>query len=124
MERSYSVNDVMQVAVKKVGIAGWQAYEWQRAEGGSVVRGCVPFGEYTRGPRKGEPRFDHPECRDHRSIIVTDADMHAAATDYEAATGNCWECKGSGKEHTGWSIDKGLTHKTCSRCGGTRKASA
>jgi len=41
---------------------------------------------------------------------------------WEAETGNCFRCGGSGQESFGWSKAEGRLYRQCSRCGGTGKA--
>lgn len=41
---------------------------------------------------------------------------------WEAETGNCFRCNGSGQESLGWSKAEGPRYRQCSRCGGTGKA--
>ena len=57
MNYRHSIRDVMDLAAKKTGIEGWQAYRWSAVEGGDIVRGCVPCGVSSRGPRKGLPKW-------------------------------------------------------------------
>lgn len=120
MQFRHSMNDVMQLAAAKVGIDGWEAYQWEAADaGGSVLRGCVPSGIYTRGPRKGQPKFRPPTPGTERMVVVIRDELNTAAARYENATVKCWDCKGEGKEIASISIRTGTTYRTCQRCKGT-----
>ena len=120
MDYIFSIQDVMDVAAKKVGIDRWQAFQWESVTGGSVVRGEVPSGVYVRGPKKGRPRFGRPGAAHKQRVVVSHAEMESAAKEYEASTGLCWDCKGSGDVSVGWSAEHGVKRATCARCGGDR----
>lgn len=55
-------------------------------------------------------------------VIVTEEQAHAAALAYEAETGKCMECAGSGLMHTGWNHKTGNAYAPCNRCNATGKA--
>jgi hypothetical protein len=115
MTYKYSLNDVMELAEKKVGIEGWIGYSWKRCGSDSIVTGDVPIGLFKSGQRKGKPRFRGPG----RTVIVTNVEMQATAATYESETGNCWDCHGSGQIAIGWSQTDGKRYTTCTRCGGS-----
>ena len=114
----FSIKDAMDFAESKVGIPGWQAEAWEDIGGDSIVEGSVPDGFYRSGPRKGKPRFTRPRTK----VVVTKAELQAAATAYEAETRKCWDCKGSGQVWAGWSKAEGTKYRTCSRCDGSGDA--
>lgn len=118
MEYSHSIRDVMDAASQRTGIDGWQGYRWQSVEGGSIVHGCVPSGVYSRGPRKGEPKFRPAMPGTERTVIVTDADLDKIAAAYENDNGKCWHCKGTGKTIARLHVTEGATYRDCSRCRG------
>ena len=118
MNYKFSAGDFMKAAEAKVGIEGWEAYRWEDCDGDSIVTGDVPDGVYRSGPRKGRPRFKGPG----RRVIITRSDMWAVATAYEAETGKCWDCKGTGQTWAGWSKAEGTHYRECQRCGGTGEA--
>lgn len=120
--RKHSIGDIMDFAATRVDIAGWQVYSWESLDGGSLVTGCVPAGIYVRGPRKGQPRFSHPDCKERRKVVVSSSEMDLAAESYETETGKCWNCKGGGKVFKSWSVDEGVSHRVCDRCNGTGEA--
>lgn len=111
-------------AQAKVGFAGWRVYRWEAADGGGlIVTGCVPDGEYTRGPRKGRPRFSRPVQNTKRIVVVSDIEIHEFLRANEIETGACSRCEGSpGQEWVGWGKDGGSKYLTCSRCNGTGAA--
>jgi hypothetical protein len=115
MTYRFSINDVMDIAAKKSGVKGWIAYSWERCGPDSIVTGGVPVGAYKSGPRKGEPRFRGPGNK----IVVSRAEMEATAAAYESETGNCWNCYGTGQLPVGWNKADGMSHGTCTRCGGS-----
>lgn len=123
----FSINDAMNVAAKKAGIDGWQAYRWRALDNGprsdSLVIGCVPDGFYTRGDRKGRPRFSKPKPGTVRELAVTHAELISYAETYVRETGRCWDCKGEGRTLAGAGLqDDGSiyrNYRTCTRCGGS-----
>jgi len=118
--RSHSIRDAMDLAAKKCGIPGWEGYRWQAMEGGSLVHGCVPSGLYTRGQRKGTPKFRPPMPGTDRVVVISDADISAEADAYETA-GKCWNCKGEGKTIARISVADGTSYRECRACDGTGK---
>ncbi len=118
MNYSFSIKDAMEAAEVKVGIEGWKAYEWQNCDGDSIVTGSVPDGVYSKGPRKGEPRFKGPGER----VIVSKVELETMAVAYEAETGKCWDCRGTGKMWAGWNKAEGNSYQECQRCNGTGEA--
>ena len=122
MKYQFSIKDICEIAAASVGIPGWRWIRWQKMDaGGSLVTGYVPQ-TYKRGPKKGEPRLGAPTPGTERKVVVSDADMDAAAAKYEAETGLCWHCKGTGQVAVGWSRAEGIRYETCRRCAGTGKA--
>jgi hypothetical protein len=114
----FSIGDAMDFAESKVGIPGWKAVAWEDIGGDSIVEGSVPDGFYRSGPRKGKPRFTRPRTK----VIVAKKELQVVATAYEAESGKCWDCKGSGQVWAGWSQAEGTRYQTCSRCKGTGDA--
>jgi hypothetical protein len=116
----YSIGDAMELAAKRIGIQGWQGRAWKRAEGGHIIEGGIPHIK-SAGKNKGKPSWNGIVLQ---TILVMDFELQAAAMSYEQTTGNCWECKGRGRVVTGWSVDTGAKHQSCSRCRGSGKADA
>jgi hypothetical protein len=114
----FSLNDILSLAETKSGIPGWKATKWQAAGQDSIVSGSVPVGTYSRGSRKGEPKFTGPRTM----VAVTRAEKEAAAIAYEAETGHCWNCKGTGQVVHKISVTEGTTYRPCARCGGSGEA--
>lgn len=111
-----TIADVWDLAAIKVGLPGWVAYQWKRADGGSIVVGCVPLVLFKSGPRKGKPNYSKPAPGSLRTVIVTDADMDAHAKQYEEITGLCFNCHGSGQVNVGWSRETGPKMADCKCC--------
>lgn len=109
------------VAKRKVGGAeGWRYCRWERIGDGMnfIVEGGVPR-LLKSGPRKGEQTWrDVPT----QKTVVTGEEMDAEHARYEADTGNCGDCGGTGEEFASWKAGEGTKMKTCGRCAGTGKA--
>lgn len=127
LEFRFSILDAQRLAERKVGIPDWKAYRWRRMDEGagpvfdSLVIGCVPNGAYSRGPRKGLPRFTPGVKGTRREVVVSASELIEQARIYVRDTGNCWDCKGSGQEYYGWSKATGARYRQCERCGGSGK---
>ena len=115
MPHMFSLNDVLSLAEAKSGIPGWKATKWQAAGQDSIVSGSVPVGTYSRGPRKGQPKFKGKDTM----VVVTRAEKKAAAIAYETETGHCWNCKGAGQVVRKIGGPEGTTYRACTRCGGS-----
>lgn len=122
---NFSIQDEMRLAEAKLGIDGWKAYQWSATDGGkdSIVKGCVPSGVYAKGPRKGLPKFRPATPGTERVVVITEAEMIAAAEAYEV-NGTCWDCKGTGKTSAGWSKAEGTEYRKCTRCDGSGRVEA
>ena len=119
----FSMADAFDIAREVVGMEGWEPYRWQLTDGdGQIVNGCKPSGYYTRGERKGQPKFRPATPGTERTVAISKRDLEARAAAYEAETGKCWDCKGEGQECAGWSRDTGIKYRACSRCNGSALA--
>lgn len=85
-----------------------------------VVEGGIPR-LLQSGKRKGQVTW-----RDCVLIkcVVTRSETDLAKVEYEAETGKCHKCAGSGLRLEGWSRDTGNYFKPCVRCSATGKSSA
>lgn len=113
-----SISDVFRAAEDRVGIAGWRAFQWKRATAGSIVRGAMTNGVYSRGKNVGRPRFVGPAD----VVVIDDETMQRLAIAHERTTGQCWDCKGEGYVFDGWSAQTGPRRRDCLRCAGTGDA--
>ena len=114
-----SIHDAMECARNKSGINGWRGFVWKRVDNGCLVEGCVPDGVYSKGSRKGEPRFSKPIKGTRKTIIITDRELQDFAASYELSEGVCFECKGTGEVFKRWHHIDGTTNQQCKRCNGT-----
>lgn len=108
------------IAIEKSGVAGWEPCLYEAVGEGTrdaLISGGVPR-ILTRGPNKGKRKWAGKLTR----VVVTGAEVDAAMTKYEAETGICAECEGTGRITAGWSATEGTKYRTCGKCGGTGKA--
>lgn len=106
------------VARSKLGKGDdWRWCKWNAIADGYHVWGGVPRPKKS-GPNKGRPKWDDPldEC------LVTGREMAEAEAAYEASTGKCRVCGGTGQQWTGWSAKSGNEYRPCTRCGATGRA--
>jgi DnaJ-class molecular chaperone len=115
-------------AKEKAGLpSGWRAYRYRSLPENSreclyvgVKGGVVP--DKTRGENQGEPNWRSKEISHEQEVYFTPAEHDAWLLQWEAKTCKCHVCQGSGQEWTGWGVDTGHRHKTCTRCAGTGQA--
>jgi hypothetical protein len=107
-----------EVANRKLGkVEGFQWYAWRIIDPDAVLMtGDVPTGIYTRGPRKGRPKFPKG---DGRSVVVTEAEELAEKQRYEAESGKCGDCCGRGEVFASWHHIEGTKYRPCGKCGGS-----
>lgn len=114
------MNHMEGVARRKVGGTDqWEACKWKRIGEGNdfLLAGGVPRLR-TKGKNKGSKTWDGPL----QEAVVTGAEFDAEHARYEADTGNCGDCGGSGEVLKRWSVESGAEMKVCPRCNGTRKS--
>jgi hypothetical protein len=118
----HSIQSMATLASEKLEIDGWKAYSFASDDAdGMTLTGCVPDGEYSRGPRKGTPRYGNPIPGTKKTIVLSRSELDAFAQRKEEATGDCYNCDGTGKTWAGWSKDAGTKFRDCSRCNATGK---
>lgn len=95
---------------------GFEFFKFQCIGNDAIaLTGCVSSGVFTKGKRKGRPRYDGKPL----TAVVTDAEAAAERARYEAETGKCGECCGSGQLFAGWHHIDGTTYRPCHVCAGT-----
>jgi hypothetical protein len=99
-----TIHDCLEIAEKKLAVDGWRGYAWERSSGGDLVTG------------RSEDRHERP-----REVFVSYADQQAYAAAYEATTGLCWNCKGTGEVFKQWTRALGNENKICERCAAAKK---
>ena len=86
---------------------------------GYELRGSVPIGTYSRGPRKGRPKW--PRLAQLQRVVITMDEVRQARIRWENETGLCSHCGGSGQQVKSIGIS-GTTYRECIACDGTGKA--
>jgi hypothetical protein len=110
-------------AIARRKVNGPPLWRWCIArahKGGLLIKGAVPLGTYSKGRRKGEPKW--PRVADLDVAIVSDADYATEYARYEREEGRCAECFGEGEVFASWNHETGSKFRPCRRCGGTGKA--
>lgn len=110
----------IETAARRKAGAGeeWKAFRFEAVTGGYIVVGAIPVGVYSRGPRKGKPKWNGTGTK----IVVSDADVKAEADKYVLDTGNCPDCLGTREELQSWSATHGTKTQPCSVCAGSGRA--
>jgi hypothetical protein len=86
---------------------------------GFYLRGAVPIGTYSRGPRKGRPKW--PPLGQLQRVVITADEVKQARIQWENETGLCSYCGGGGQQVKSTGIN-GTTYRECAACDGTGKA--
>jgi hypothetical protein len=87
---------------------------------GFELTGAEPIGTISRGPRKGRPKW--PPRNQWRAVLVSAEQVAETRRQWEADTGLCSYCGGSGQQLKGVSVAEGPSYRTCGGCGGTGQA--
>ena len=108
------------IARKKLNaLESWTHFKWQCI---GKTDDLLVTGGITRilksGPRKGKQTWDGVG----EIVCITATELEADYLAYEAETGNCHKCGGSGQEWRGWSAIDGNKYESCHYCLGTGKA--
>lgn len=112
------IDFINEIAKRKANVNGWMPCRWELIDNVTIVTGGVPIGKR----RDGRPKWG-PE-KSLTRVAVTDEEVREDESRYEAATGNCADCGGSGKEIAAISVAHGVSYRNCGRCNGAGKAVA
>ena len=116
-------NFYLQTAREKYGLPdAWDIYKWE-AVGKDAVRvtGAVaPL--ITRGKRKGSINWRNLDKATEMSVVISDSDITACKSRFEATTGLCSNCDGTGREWWGRSAVEGNHYRKCTHCDGNGNA--
>jgi hypothetical protein len=108
------------VARQKLGQG--EDWHWCKAErvgkDDLLIEGGIP-GVYLKGKRKGRQKWDGVPLT---KCVITRAETDQAQVNYEATTGKCRECGGSGQDWERWNHETGHHYRPCKRCGATGRA--
>lgn len=86
---------------------------------GFELRGSVPIGTYSRGPRKGRPKW--PRLAELQRVVITADEVRQARIWWENETGLCSHCGGSGQQVKSIGMSS-TTYRQCISCDGSGKA--
>ena len=78
----------------------------------------------TRGKSKGCHNWDKMDKSTKRVVYITLKEHSEWVNAWEAKTGKCATCRGTGNEWCGWSVNEGSRYKVCTKCHGSGKANA
>lgn len=86
---------------------------------GFSLRGAVPIGIISRGPRKGRPKW--PPLGQLQQVVITPDEVRQTRIQWENETGLCNYCGGSGQQVKSTGIN-GTTYQACISCDGSGTA--
>ncbi len=87
---------------------------------GVALRGAAPIGTYSRGPRKGRPKW--PPLKQLQRVVITVDEVRQERIHWEHETGLCSYCGGSGQQLKSININGPTTYRKCRICEGTGAA--
>jgi len=118
-----TIPDIHAIAARRVHNlpAEWkpQIYGFLDRNLGFYLRGAVPIGTYSRGPRKGQPKF--PPLGQLQRVVITAHEVRQARIEWENEMGLCSYCGGSGQQVKSVGIN-GTTYQDCVACKATGQA--
>lgn len=103
--------------------AGWRWYALEALDGVSpgsavLITGAVCTATFSRGARVGQVNWAKRDKTTDRKLVATKAQLDAVRDAWEAETGKCSDCGGSGQQAWGWGSE-GAMYRHCRRCGTT-----
>lgn len=105
------------VANRKLGdVPGFKWHTWECIGPDAIqFTGAVVVGTIEKGPREGRPKFS----KDTRCVVVTESEEITEYLRYEAETGKCGDCRGSGQVFASWHHIDGARYRECRKCHGS-----
>ncbi len=98
----------------------WHVFRWE-AKGADdnkfiVVTGAVVYERFKRGKHVGNLVWKSRLRETEVPVSFRDDAFRAWILKWEAETGKCSKCNGSGQEFSGWSKQDGVKTRDCTRC--------
>ncbi len=102
----------------------WRWFKWERKEIDKpheflLVEGGVCTAKIERGKRKGQDDWKKRDKAMDRTFVVARKDLDAFQAEWQARTGSCFKCYGTGQEWGGWSAANGNRYRPCTKCNAT-----
>lgn len=105
----------------------WSPYSYkclpehpQKAEMVEVIGAVAPL--KTRGKSRGNHDWNKIDPATKRTVYVSFRENAEYVAAWEAKTGLCATCRGTGNEWCGWSVTEGTRYKACTKCHGSGKS--
>ena len=86
------------------------------------LTGAVCDAVYQSGRHKGRTNWAKKDKSTLATVIIGVAEHEAFLLRWEAKTGKCHKCYGTGQEWRGWNCETGDKYGMCGRCGGSGNA--
>lgn len=114
------------IAERKRGMpVGWGWFSIKLVDsstGAALLKGAVCTAVFQRGPQKGQKNWSKRDRSTERELVITEAELAAMRLEWEAETGRCFVCGGSGQQFASWSATAGTKTEPCTRCRSTGRA--
>lgn len=117
-----------EVARKRYGMpAQWR---WFRSEVKNhdkpsafiMLTGAICDAKIVRGRYKGHDDWKKRDKTTEAEIAIKFSEIDEVKAEWQARTGKCSNCKGTGKSWIGWGKDTGHRYESCKPCSGTGAA--
>lgn len=109
-------------AEQKVGIPDWKVFKYEVIENSRFLLTGAVTKTYVQGPKKGKPNWKTKDSSTLRKVVITEEEKDKFIVEWEAVTGLCIKCVGSGQQLAGWSVEAGQKYRPCTRCGSSGNA--
>lgn len=113
------------IAAERGMPAGWKwnllkcVGELENDGSGVLVTGAVCTAIYSRGKRKGDTNWKKRDRSTEKELFISRNEYEKRRQKWQADTGKCVECLGSGKTLASMSIYTGKTYRPCHECKAT-----
>ena len=103
----------------------WRIYRWEclphdaRESRFINLTGAVAPNK-TTGKHAGQPAWSKRDRTTDVTVTLTLKEHEEWKKEWEARTGKCSNCTGTGKVLESWSVKDGVKYRTCPKCKGSR----
>ncbi len=112
-------------AIEKFGLPdAWQECRWEKKGLNKdasdfrylEIEGAVYPHRKASGKYKGDIDWKRPEDGTKMTVSITKQEIDTWMARWEAETGFCQHCSGTGFSVAGWNAERGVRYRPCSRC--------
>jgi hypothetical protein len=107
----------------------WRWFSWERKEFDQphefmLVNGAVCHARFQKGKSAGCTDWKKRDKSTERMFVIRRAELEAFQREWQARTGKCFECYGTGQDWAGWNAKTGNRYRPCQHCKATGVSAA